>query len=252
MFYDMTAIRCCIMRGGSSKGVFFKACDLPNDPPLRDAVILAAFGSPDIRQIDGLGGADVLTSKVAIIAPPSRPDADVDYTFGQVSMTERFIDYKGNCGNISSAVGAFAIDEGLVAAHEPVTTVRIHQTNSHTLLVAQVPVRDGKALQCGDFQIDGVPGAGAKVSIDWADTSGSVCGCLLPTGNVQDIITVNSYAYPVSLIDMGNPLVFIRARSLGMIGTESPAEIEGNPVLMDRIEKIRSIAAVKFGLGLSI
>ena len=248
MYSDMFGCRCAIIRGGTSKGIFFKQNDLPSDPILRDKVILSVFGSPDVRQIDGLGGADVLTSKLAIIAPSARADADIDYTFGQVSFEKAFIDYGGNCGNISSAVGPFAIDEGMVPAVEPVTTVRIHLTNSGKILVAEVPVKDGKAMVEGDCVIDGVPGSGARINMDWSDTAGSVCGTLLPTGHAKDLFTIDGKEYPVSLVDMGNPLVFIHASSLRMVGTESPAEIEGNPVWMETIEKIRSRAAKIFGL----
>lgn len=248
MHPDMKAFRCSIVRGGTSKGIFFRQNDLPADPAQRDAVILAAFGSPDVRQIDGLGGADVLTSKLAIVGPSASPEADVDYTFGQVSFEQRFIDYKGNCGNISSAVGAYAIDEGMVPPVEPVTTVRIRQTNSYSILIAEVPVKDGKALVDGDFHIDGVPGTGAKVVMNWSGTVGSLTGKLLPTGHSKDILTVNGTDYTVSLVDAGNPLVFIPAAELGMKGTESTAEIEGNPALMETILAIRAEAAVLFGL----
>lgn len=248
MHPDMNAYRCSIVRGGTSKGIFFMKNELPSDPALRDKVILAAFGSPDVRQIDGLGGADVLTSKLAIIAPSESPDADVDYTFGQVSFQQSFIDYKGNCGNISSAVGAYAIDEGIVPAVEPVTTVRIRQTNSDSVLVAEVPVRDGKAAVDGDFHIDGVPGTGAKVVMNWSGAVGSITGKLLPTGRAKDTISVKDRTYTVSLVDAGNPLVFIPAKELGLQGTETTAYIESNTELMDTIQEIRSQAAVLFGL----
>jgi 2-methylaconitate cis-trans-isomerase PrpF len=189
----MQTLRCSIVRGGTSKGVFIMKNELPSDPAMRDKVLLAVFGSPDIRQIDGLGGADVLTSKLAIIGPPSRPDADVDYTFGQVSFEAPMVDYNGNCGNISSAVGPFAIDEGLVAATEPVTTVRIHLTNSGHILTALVPVENGKAAVRGDCAIDGVPGSGAKITLDWSQVTGTVSGGkLLPTGNARDVIAAGA------------------------------------------------------------
>lgn len=248
MHPDMNAYRCSIVRGGTSKGIFFMKNDLPADPVLRDKVILAAFGSPDVRQIDGLGGADVLTSKLAIIAPSESPDADVDYTFGQVSFQQSFIDYKGNCGNISSAVGAYAIDEGIVPAVEPVTTVRIRQTNSDSILVAEVPVQDGKAMVDGDFHIDGVPGTGAKVVMNWSGAVGSITGKLLPTGRAKDTISAKGRTYTISLVDAGNPLVFIPAKELGLQGTETTAYIESNTELMDTIQEIRSQAAVLFGL----
>ena len=166
MHPEMEMLRCAIMRGGTSKGVFIIMNEYPKDRAKRDAVILAIYGSPDVRQIDGLGGADVLTSKHAIISRSSRPDADVDYTFAQVSFDSAFVDYGGNCGNISSAVGPFAIDEGLVEAVEPITTVRIRMTNSDRIFIAEVPVKGGKAMIDGDFAIDGVPGTGAKIAMD--------------------------------------------------------------------------------------
>ena len=222
--------------------------ELPKDPQKRDAVIRAIYGSPDLRQIDGLGGADVLTSKLAVISPASRPDADVDYTFGQVSFETEYIDYQGNCGNISSAVGPFAVDEGLVEPVEPVTTVRIHLTNSNHILIAEVPVKDGKAMVCGDYAIDGCPGTGAKITLDWSKVTGTATGKLLPTGNAKDVISIDGKDYAISLVDAGNPLVFIHASSLGMKGTESPAAIEADKKLMALIEKIRGRAAVWCGL----
>lgn len=248
MHPEMEMLKCSIVRGGTSKGVFILKNELPKDPEKRDEVICAIYGSPDLRQIDGLGGADVLTSKLAIISPPSRPDADVDYTFGQVSFETKFVDYGGNCGNISAAVGPFAIDEGFVEPVEPVTTVRIHLTNSNNILVAEVPVKNGKACVEGDYSIDGVPGTGAKITLDWSDTAGAITGKLLPTGNAKNVISVDGKDYEVSLVDAGNPLVFIHANSLGMSGTESPNEIEANKDLMATIEKIRGRAAVIFGL----
>ena len=248
MHPDMEMVKCAIVRGGTSKGVFIMKNELPKDPALRDKVILAIYGSPDVRQIDGLGGADVLTSKLAIISPSTRPDADVDYTFGQVSFETEFVDYGGNCGNISSAVGPFAIDEGLVEPVEPVTTVRIHLTNSNNILVAEVPVKNGKAMVAGDFAIDGCPGTGAKITLDWSDVVGGITGKLLPTGNPQDTITVDGVGYPVSIVDAGNPVVFIHAKSLGMTGIETPSEIETNKPLMETIEKIRGQATVLCGM----
>ena len=248
MHSEMEEIRCSIVRGGTSKGIFLMKNDLPKDPEKRDAVIRAIFGSPDIRQIDGLGGADVLTSKLAIIGPSTRSDADVDYTFGQVSFESDIIDYGGNCGNISSAVGAFAIDAGIVDAVEPITTVKIHLTNSGRILIAEVPVKDGKAAVEGDYSIDGVPGTGAKITMDWSDTAGAFTSKLLPTGNAKDVIKTKKGDFVVSLVDAGNPLVFIKAEDLNMIGTETPNEIESNKDLMETIEAIRCQAAAIFGL----
>ncbi len=248
MHPEMKEMKCSIMRGGTSKGIFIMENELPMEPSERDDVICRVFGSPDIRQIDGLGGADVLTSKLAIVGPSDREDADVDYTFGQVSFEKKFIDYKGNCGNISAAVGPFAIDKGLVKAVEPVTLVRIHLTNSHQILVAEVPVKNGRAVVNGNCHIDGVPGTGAAIRLDWSGITGTVCGKLLPTGNPRDIFCIDGKDYEVSLVDAGNPLIFIRAESLGMKGTETPAQIESDPVRMALIEKLRGEAAVRFGL----
>ena len=242
-------IRCVLMRGGTSRGLYVKRNELPQDPVLRDKVILAMYGSPDIRQIDGIGGADALTSKLAIIGPPTREDADVDYTFGQVSITSPFVDYVGNCGNISSGVGPFAIDEGLVSATEPTTTVRIHQTNTQSIIVAQVPVHEGKAAVVGDYRIDGVPGTGARIGLDFSDTAGAVTGQVLPTGNPRDVLDVEGVGQvEVSIVDAGNPVVFLRASRLGLSGTESPPEIDADQKLLDSIERIRGHAAQLVGM----
>jgi methylitaconate Delta-isomerase len=235
------------MRGGTSRGAFLRAEDLPDDPALRDALILGLYGSPDARQIDGLGGADPLTSKVAIIGPPSRPDADVDYTFGQVRVNEPTIDYKGNCGNMSSAVGPFAIDEGLVPAADGLNRVRIHNTNTAKVIVAEVQVKNGKALACGETEIPGVPGSAAGIMLDFLDSGGSVTGKLLPTGNPRDELETPSGQFTVSLVDAANPCVFVRAADLLIRGTELPAEISANQRLMAVLEQIRSAAAVRLG-----
>lgn len=250
MHPQMTPFRVVIARGGTSKGIFINRNELPKDPIQRDKVIRAIFGSPDLRQIDGLGGADVLTSKLAIIGPPTRPDADVDYTFGQVSFESEIVDFGGNCGNISSAVGPYAIDEGFVEPVEPVTRVRIHLTNSGNIIIADVPVVGGKAAVEGDCRIDGVPGTGAKIMLDWSDLAGGFTGKLLPTGNPQDILEVPGYgSFTVSLVDAGNPLVFIEAKSLGISGTITPNEIDADKELMKKIEAIRGAGTVKMGLA---
>ena len=242
-------VKCCIMRGGTSKAIFLLRSDLPKGEALRDKVIRRVFGAPDVREIDGLGGADALTSKLAIIGPPTRRDCDVDYLFGQVNMVRPMIDYVGNCGNISSAVGPFAIDEGLVDATEPITTVRIHQVNTKRVIIAEVPVKDNKAEVEGSHVIAGVPGTGAKIVLDFADSAGGITGKLLPTGNVTDVLHVEGEGdIEVSLVDAANPLVFIRAEDLKLTGAELPQEIDSNAELLARIEKIRSFAAEKIGL----
>ncbi len=246
---EQRRIRCVLMRGGTSRGLYVMRNELPEDPALRDRVILAMYGSPDVRQIDGIGGADALTSKLAIIGPASREDADVDYTFGQVSITSPFVDYAGNCGNISSGVGPFAVDEGLVDAVEPTTTVRIHQTNTRSIIVAEVPVREGKAAVEGDYSVAGVPGTGARIGLDFSDTAGAVTGRILPTGNVRDVLQVEGVGQvEVSIVDAGNPVVFVRASRLGLEGTESPVEIDADAGLLDSIERVRGHAAQLIGM----
>jgi 2-methylaconitate cis-trans-isomerase PrpF len=237
------------MRGGTSKAVFFMRNDLPTNEELRDRVIRRVFGAPDPREIDGLGGADPLTSKVAIIGPSTREDCDIDYFFGQVNMVEPMIDYVGNCGNISAAVGPFAIDEGLVEVTEPITTVRIHQVNTKSVIIAEVPTRGSKAEVDGNHVIAGVPGTGAKIVLDFSDSAGAITGKLLPTGNLTDVLQVEGEGdFEVSLVDAANPLVFIRAADLGLTGAETPQEIDANGELLARIEKIRSVAAERIGL----
>ncbi len=181
----MKKIRCVIMRGGTSKAVVLQEQDLPADPKERKEVILKIFGSPDVRQIDGLGGADPLTSKCAVIGPSSSKDADVNYTFYQVGIDRPLVE-EGGCGNIASVVGPFSIDEGIVKAVEPITEVRIYNSLSKKIFFAEVPVKDGRAAAEGDYKIDGVPGTGAKILLDWKNLSGGKTGTLLPTGNTKD------------------------------------------------------------------
>jgi 2-methylaconitate cis-trans-isomerase PrpF len=246
---EQIKIRTVIMRAGTSKGIFLREEDLPKDNTERDKVILRIFGSPDVRQIDGLGGADPLTSKVAIIGPPSRPDADVDYTFGQVSYVAPTVDYSGNCGNISSGVAPFAIDEGLVKVEEPYTTVRVHNTNTNSILIQKVQVVNGKAKVLGDYKIDGVPGTGAEISIDFSQTAGSKTGKLLPTGNVKDKMQIGDIGeLEVSIVDAANPMAFVKAKDLGLSGIETPEEIDSNQEMLRILEEIRAKAAEKFGM----
>jgi 2-methylaconitate cis-trans-isomerase PrpF len=247
---EMERIPCVIMRGGTSKAVFLLDNDLPREQAKRDRIILSIFGSPDSRQIDGLGGADPLTSKLAIIAPSPREDADIDYTFGQVDLHSAFVDYSSNCGNISSAVGPFAITQGLVKISEPVTTVRIFNTNTGKVFEADVAIAAGKPAVTGDYVVDGVPGSGSKISLNFAGTVGSKTGKLLPTGNPKDHITVEGLgSLAVSMVDAGSPMVFVLAEDLGLKGTESPKEIDSNPQMLELLEKIRCIAAEKMGIA---
>lgn len=240
--------KCTIMRGGTSKAVFFKKNELPQDETLRDRIILSVFGSPDVRQIDGLGGSDITTSKVAIIGPSSRDDADVDYNFGQVQLNSEEIIWNANCGNISSAVGPYAIDEGFIKVTEPFTTVRIHNVNTNKILIAKVAVKDGCALVDGDYKVDGVPGTGSKIELDYKYTFGAVTGKLLPTGNVVDILDVKGVGkIPASIVDIANSVCFINAESVDMKGWEGTPDIKGNKVLMSKLEAIREAAALKCG-----
>jgi len=212
------------MRGGTSKAVFLRGDTLPHDGEQRDALILSLFGSPDPRQIDGLGGADLLTSKLAIIDAPSRPDADLDYTFAQVSINEPEVDYDINCGNISAAVGAYAIDEGLVPVEGTTTTVRIHNTNTGRILLAKTPIVDGFAGVEGTHAVHGVPGTGAPISLDFAKTAGGITGSLLPTGNEVDVLDTSHGPIQATIVDLANLTVFFHAQSVGMSGIEGPEE----------------------------
>ncbi len=238
-----------IMRGGTSKCVVFHARDLPSDDELRDRLLLSIMGSPDPRQIDGLGGSYSTTSKVCIIGPPSVPEADVDYTFAQVSITDPVVDYKGNCGNCSSAVGPFAIDEGLLEAVEPLTTVRIYNTNTRKIIRAEVPVRKGRFDPEGDTLISGVPNPGSRILMWFDSPGGAVTGKLLPTGQPKDIVDVSGLdKVPISIVDAGNPCVFILGDYLSKNGTESPGELDADSHFSERIENVRSVAAEMSGL----
>ena len=238
-----------IIRGGTSKGIYIQPQNLPTDQAEKDALILKIFGSPDIRQIDGLGGADPLTSKLAIVGKSDKEGVDVDYTFGQVSYVASTIDYSGNCGNISAGVGPFAVDEGLVEITEPITTVRIFNTNTGKMLVEKVEVVGGRAKVTGDYEIAGVPGTGSEVIIDFSDAQGAATGKILPTDNVIDILNIEGVGeIEVSLVDAANPVVFVRAKDLKMTGIETPAQIDENKDLLRILEEIRAKGAVKMGL----
>ena len=244
------SIPAVLMRGGTSKGLFFHADHLPADPRIRDNAILAAYGSPDPdrRQIDGVGGAVSTTSKVAIISRSTSPDYDVVYDFGQVSIDRPLIDYKGNCGNISSAVGPFAVDEGLVPATEPVTRVKIHQKNTDKLIIAEVPVKNGRFDEEGHYKIAGVPGSASKITLRFADPGGSITGKLFPTGNLQDDLDVPGVGVvTLTMIDAANPVILVPAARLDLKGTEID-EIDTGEEIKAKLEQIRCTAAVKIGL----
>jgi 2-methylaconitate cis-trans-isomerase PrpF len=244
-------IPCVYMRGGTSKAVFFNAKDIPEDQRQRDSLILRAFGSPDLRQIDGMGGANSSTSKVAIIGLSKREDCDIDYTFGQVSVDLPIVGWSMNCGNISSAVGPYAVNQGMVKATEPITTVKIFNTNTKKKIIAHVPVKGGKAVVKGDYAINGVPGTGAKIDLEFEDPGGAVSGKLIPTGKATETVDVNGEKYTISFVDAANPVVFCKAEEFGLKGTELPSEFMALPnfkKLSDTFEKIRAKAAVWAGL----
>jgi methylitaconate Delta-isomerase len=243
-------IPCAIYRGGTSKPIFFMEDDLPRDQKKRDQIVLEAFGSPDLRQIDGLGGADPLTSKVAYIGAPTVPGTDLNYTFGYVGIAHPVIDYSGNCGNTSAAVGPFALLRGLIQPVEPITKVRIYNSNTKKTILAEFQVRDGQFVSEGDFKIDGVPGTGSKILLDFIGSGGSVTGKLLPTGKVREEIRFPTLGtLEVSMVDAANPFVFVRASDLGLRGNENIDEFGNNEVILKKCEEIRSVVAEIMGIA---
>jgi len=233
------------MRGGTSKGAYFLASDLPTDIAERDRILLSAMGSPDPRQIDGIGGADPLTSKVAVISPSSRPGLDVDYLFLQVWVDRPEVSDKQNCGNILAGVAPFAIERGLVRGCDPVTQVRIFMVNTSQTVVATVQTPGGKPEYQGNARIDGVPGTAAPIPLSFSDTAGSTCGALLPTGRAVDL--VNGIA--VTCIDNGMPVVVMRASDVGRTGYETRDQLDKDTELKARIEAIRLAVGPMMNLG---
>jgi 4-oxalomesaconate tautomerase len=234
-----------VLRGGTSKGAYFLADDLPADPAARDALILSIMGSPDPRQIDGLGGAHPLTSKVAIVSRSRREGCDVDFLFGQVVVNEPRIDVTPNCGNILSGVGPFAIERGLVAAQDPVTRLRVHTVNTGTVAELTVQSPGGRVAYAGSARIDGVPGTAAPIGVEFLDAAGSVCGSLLPTGRPVDRVA----GVDATLIDNGMPVVVLEAAAVGRTGYESRDELDRDAALKARLEEIRLEAGRLMGLG---
>ena len=241
----LTGIPCTLMRGGTSKGLYFHADDLPGERALRDRVLLAAMGSPDVRQIDGLGGAHPLTSKVAVISRSTRRDADVDYLFLQVVVDRAEVSDSQNCGNILAGVGPWAIENGLVPVTGPATPVRIHMLNTGSTAVALVPTPQGAVEYEGSTRIDGVPGAAAPIALEFLDVAGSSCGALLPTGNAIDTVD----GIEVTCIDNGMPVIILRASALGVTGAETPAQLESNVTLAAKIEDLRLKMGPRMNLG---
>ena len=243
----LRTIPAVFMRGGTSKGLVFKAADLPSDQARWDSLFCAAMGSPDAngRQLDGMGGGLSSLSKVCVVGRPSRADADVDYTFAQVSIRDARIDMSGNCGNMSAAIGPFVVDEGLIAAADGPVTVRIHNTNTQKIIHSSFVVRDGRAIEHGDFAIPGVAGSGAPIKLEFVEPGGAITGKLLPTGDATEELDVPGVGrIDVSMIDAGNACVFVRAESLGLKGTETPEQIERDARLMEALLAIRAQASV--------
>ncbi len=248
------------MRGGTSKGVFFAASDLPVDPAERERLLLRVIGSPDPygRQIDGMGAATSSTSKVVILSPSSRPDSDVDYLFGQVVINKPFIDWSGNCGNLTAAVGPYAVSQGWVKGpRDGHAVARIWQQNIGKRIIAHVPVRGGEVVEEGDFELDGVTFPAAEIRIEFMDPGGSgddggAGGAMFPTGNLRDVLDVPGVGkVEATLISAGNPTVFVDAAAMGLVGTELGGTVDGNADLLNRSEAIRAHAAVAMGLAKS-
>lgn len=240
-------VRCMLMRGGTSKGAYFLRDELPADPADRDELLLQLMGSPDARQIDGVGGAHPLTSKVAVVSRSDRPGIDVDYLFLQVVVDEPIVTDQQNCGNLLAAIGPFSVERGLVSVDPGANQaeVRIFMANTDSVATAVFPLTDGRPEYTGDTSIDGVPGTAAPVRLDFEDIAGGSSGALLPTGNAVDTID----GVDVTLIDNGMPVVVVRAADLGISGYETPAELEGNDSLRARLEAIRLIAGPMMNLG---
>ena len=240
------------MRGGTSKAVMFKAADLPGDRRDWDAILLQVMGSPDPngRQLDGMGGGVSSLSKVCVVGPPSRPDADVDFTFAQVSVRDAQVDYSGNCGNMSSAIGPFAIEEGLTPTPpDGEAVVRIHNTNTRKVIVARFPVVDGALAADGELEIDGVAGRSAPIRLEFLDPGGAKTGQLLPTGEACDTLDVPGLGpIAASCIDAANPCVFVAAADLSKTGVELPDALEADAVFLERMEAIRRAASVRMGI----
>jgi hypothetical protein len=242
---DFTAIPCLLMRGGTSKGPYFKIEHLPTDRAERDRVLLAVMGSPDVRQIDGLGGADTLTSKVAVVGKSSRPGVDLDYYFCQVDIAKAIVDTSPPCGNMLSGVAPFAIETGMIEAKDGTTTVIIYDVNISTKIEAIVQTPGRKVTYVGDAAIDGVPGTAAPIYLNFMDVVGSSTGKLLPTGKVIDVID----GIEVTCLDVAMPMMHLRAKDIGLTGDENRAEIEKHPDILARIERIRLEAGRRMGFG---
>jgi 2-methylaconitate isomerase len=245
-------IPAAFMRGGTSNAIVFRQEDLPTDRALWDDIFLAAMGTPDPngRQLNGMGGGISSLSKVCVVGKPSRPDADIDYTFAQIGVQKATVGYGANCGNMSAAMGPFAVDEGIVKVDGDKAMVRIHNTNTKKIIHAHFPMDEGQAAVDGDYELRGVAGTGAPVRLEFRDPGGAGTGKLLPSGQVLDTLDVPGLGtIEVSMVDAGNPVVFVEATTLGMEGNELPADIDANTALMAKLDLIRRHAAVPMGLA---
>jgi 2-methylaconitate isomerase len=232
-----------LMRGGTSKGVFVREADLPPGGPGRDVLLLALMGSPDPMQLDGLGGTHTSTSKVISLAPSSRPGIDVEYRFAQVGIETAVVDHTGNCGNLTAAVGPYAVDAGWVTPVEPVTTVHLYNLNSDTTVRVEVPVTDGRAAMSGDQMIAGVPSPGPRILTEYLDPAGHAFGTQWPSGQAQDELHVDGALVPVSVLDIVHPVVFAPAAALGIEPGVAPAELNASPEMVERAERLRGACA---------
>lgn len=237
-----------LIRGGTSKGLFVREEVLPVDREQRDEMILEMFGSPDPLQVDGIGGSHSHTSKIMLVSPSDTPDIDLDYTFGQVAVNQPVVDYSGNCGNLTSAIGGFGILSGMVDASGSSETLRLYNTNTDTVVEQTIPLSAGEPAIRGDYEIDGVPRPGARIDSRFLSPDGGVSGSLFPTGNAREVITTGPGKFTVSIVDVANPCVFVYAGDLGLTGDELPSEVLNRSALLETLEEIRSIACARIGL----
>jgi 2-methylaconitate cis-trans-isomerase PrpF len=246
-------IKAVFMRGGTSKAIVFRRSDLPADPAAWDDIFLSVMGSPDPngRQLDGMGGGVSSLSKICIVGPPSRRDADIDYTFAQISVKDASVDYSGNCGNMCSAMGPYAAEHGLCAVpRDGAAVVRIHNTNTNKVITSRFAMKNGEAETDGDLTIDGVAGTAASVRLEFNDPGGAKTGHLLPTGRARDWLDVPGIGrVEATMVDAANPCVFIDAAALGKTGTELPEALEADPACLDALEAIRQSASVAMGIA---